>query len=235
MRIFGASVRGPSHRVDGLPNQDAWAKAQVGEYLVAVVSDGMGSKPKADIGSRGACKAVVDAIRVWNRTVAAELDLLIALIHVMWRARISPTQPQDCACTCLLAAAHQNGGGFAAQLGDGAILLRGSSGVELVAPERKTGFTNETQALGVTAKVSAWRTRHFGRETCSVVLCTDGVAEDLLPSSYAAFTDWLVSDIGRLPAGARWGQLRRELGVWPTPGHTDDKTVAVMDLSRSAK
>lgn len=235
MRVFGASVRGPSHRVDGLPNQDAWAKARVGDYLVAVVSDGMGSRPHAETGSRAACKAVIEAMRVWRRGSNAELELLIALVHVMWRIRVTPLQPQDCACTCLLAAAHRRGGGFAAQLGDGAILLRSPTGVEVVAPERETGFSNETQGLGFTARVSAWRTREFSSEIRSVVLCTDGVAEDLLPESHADFADWLVSDIGRLPAGARWGRLRRELGAWPTPGHTDDKTIAVMDLSRRSK
>src|SRR5690606_38642714 len=106
MRVFGASVIGPSHRVDGLRNQDAWAKARVGDYLVAVVSDGMGSRPNADAGSRAACKAVIEAMRVWCRSDGTELELLIALIHVLWRLRVAPLQPQDCACTCLLAAAH---------------------------------------------------------------------------------------------------------------------------------
>jgi len=221
--------------VDGLRNQDAWAKARVGDYLVAVISDGMGSRPRADTGSRAACKAVIDAMRAWCRSEGAELELLIALIHIMWRVRVAPLQPQDCACTCLLAAAHRKGGGFVAQLGDGAILLRNSSGVEVVAPDRESGFSNETQALGFTSRISAWRTQYFGKETRNVVLCTDGVSDDLVPEAYEDFSDWLVKEIGRLPASARWGRLRRELGAWPTPAHTDDKTIAVLDLKGRAR
>ena len=62
----------------------------------------------------------------------------------------------------------------------------------------------------------------------TVVLVSDGVADDLVPNRLDAFVAWLADDIGRLEPSARWRHLCRELRAWPVPRHMDDKTVAVL-------
>ena len=36
IELFGASVRGPAHIRDGLPNQDAWGHSRVGDLRVGL-------------------------------------------------------------------------------------------------------------------------------------------------------------------------------------------------------
>ncbi|HST58781.1 MAG TPA: protein phosphatase 2C domain-containing protein, partial [Longimicrobium sp.] len=50
--VMGCAVRGPAHEADGGPCQDAVAFATGGDWLVAVLSDGAGSAPRGDEGSR---------------------------------------------------------------------------------------------------------------------------------------------------------------------------------------
>jgi hypothetical protein len=227
MKTFGASVRGPAHAADGRANEDAWAQSRsVGEAVI-VVSDGMGSKPNAAVGSRAACRAAIDALRQWRRFPEADTDTLLGLLHVLWRARVAPLEPSSCACTCLLAVLRQEGESFAAQLGDGVVLVRDDGGVRSVLERSSSSFTNETHALGITKRLAAWKKEVLPTGTRSIVLCTDGVADDLLPEKYDEFVGWLETDIGRQKANRRWRALVASLRGWPTPRHSDDKTIAV--------
>src|SRR5580658_4443291 len=75
-RAFGASVRGASHYQSGVPNQDAFRVADLGERgqrgLVAAVADGHGNLRhfRSDRGSRyavdAACGAAQDAFRTFG-------------------------------------------------------------------------------------------------------------------------------------------------------------------------
>ncbi len=60
------------------------------------------------------------------------------------------------------------------------------------------------------------------------VLVTDGIADDLRPDKLGTFLKWLRDDIARKPRAGRATALRQALRQWPTPGHLDDKTVAVL-------
>lgn len=228
VEVFGASVRGPAHAVTRLPNQDAWAHARAGTARVVVVSDGMGSRPHAREGARAACRAVVDAVRQWRRYPSASVDILLGLVHLLWRARISPRPPEDCACTCLFAVVEQDGSGVAAQLGDGLVLTKDVDGTSSLGSRVPDAFTNETLTLGVTSQLSAWQRVSLERRPRALVLCTDGVADDLLPHRLGDFVDWLVCEVRtEAPAGRRH-ILEQALRQWPTPNHLDDKTIAVI-------
>lgn len=194
---------------------------------MVTVADGMGSRPHADVGARAACQAAVEAIRAWRRTPAAGLDVLVALLHVLWRARVAPLPPDACASTCLVAALGPDGAGLAAQLGDGLILIRDGGGLRALASRPPGDFTNETNALGVTKQTSAWTTTTFAAGGRALILCTDGVADDLLPDRLEAFADWATGHAPLAPQ-ARASALRAALRAWPTPGHADDKTLAVV-------
>lgn len=232
--VFGATIRGPGHVAEGLSNQDAWGRGRIGSARVVVVSDGMGSRPHAREGARAACKAVVDAVRQWRRHPDAPVDVLLGLVHLLWRARVAPRAPEDCACTCLFAVVEPDGSGVTAQIGDGLVVLRDDGGVTPLAARAERGFANETCALGVTARLSAWSRLPLERRSRSLVLCTDGVADDLRPDRLDAFVDWLIAEVRpELPAKRR-RTLERALREWPTPNHVDDKTVAVVHVPGSS-
>jgi serine/threonine protein phosphatase PrpC len=227
---FGASVAGPAHEAAGVPNQDTWLSSAAAGWRVVAVADGLGSRANASEGSRAACAAAVEAVRAWRRTPAAPLDVLVALVHLLWRARVAPREPSTCATTCLFAALGPDGAGAAAQLGDGLVLVRDGEGLRPLRERPPGDFVNETDALGVTKQTSAWATRGFAPGARSIVLCTDGVADDLLPGKHDEFVAWATNHAER-PPRARGAALRAALRAWPTPAHTDDKTVAVIEVA----
>ena len=78
-QMMGSSVRGPAHRRAGQPNQDAWLSRQNRAFALAVIADGLGSRPHAAAGSRAACRAVAEAARAWSAAPGAPPDLLLRL------------------------------------------------------------------------------------------------------------------------------------------------------------
>jgi len=130
-----ASAVGRSHLATGTPCQDASACETVSQAdasaLIAVVSDGAGSAPLAEVGSRFACQVVTEELRAvlaGGGGVAAldrdfALGALERLQHALARlARRAGRPVRDFACTLLFAAADERSASFA-QIGDGAIVV----------------------------------------------------------------------------------------------------------------
>ncbi|WP_295404538.1 protein phosphatase 2C domain-containing protein [uncultured Thiocystis sp.] len=229
--LFGASVTGPRHQSQGQPNQDAWLKVQGRFGSLAVVCDGLGSRSASSLGANGACQAVRQAVTRWPgaATGAAPADL-IRLVEVLWRFILSSHHADDCATTCQFALRETNGTLVIAGLGDGALLIReNSDGVKCYGGRSGADFANETLALGIPHKLRDWWVEvlppHPHR---SVVIASDGVADDLRPDRLDGFIGWLTEEMAPLPAHQRWRRLQTELRHWPVPHHTDDKTLAVM-------
>lgn len=224
---FGASVVGPRHHAENKPNEDSWLGARGAFGTLVVVSDGMGSRREARRGAQMACRAVLAAVRAWHKAGARDLNELLVRIEPVWCSLIAPSSAHDCAATCLFALAHVHGQVLVAAIGDGLALLRTSRGLEWVVGPRAGGFANETAALGHS---TSWMSRSFPRtEGDVVVLATDGVADDLLPERIDGFVQWLMDDFASMAPGQRWRALQRELKEWPTPHHTDDKTLVVLN------
>ena len=102
-KSFGASVRGPHHIAEGLPNQDAWAKFHHVWGDGIVVSDGVGSKPFSSFGSDAACLAVELAVLTCCPDGEIERNSLFSSIQANWLRLVAPLEPRDCAATCLFA------------------------------------------------------------------------------------------------------------------------------------
>lgn len=223
---FGASVAGPRHRAERKPNEDSWLGVRGAFGTLVVVSDGMGSRPEARRGARMACRAVLSAVRSWHNGGARDLEDLLVSIEPVWCSLIAPSTVHDCAATCLFALAHVRGQVHIAAIGDGLALLRTRRGLEWIVGPRSGGFANETATLGHS---TSWTSRSFPRANGEVVvLATDGVADDLLAERIDDFVQWLIDDFAGIAPSQRWRALQRELNDWPTPHHTDDKTVVVL-------
>lgn len=230
IELLAASARGPGHEQLGTGNEDAWIAARLTGGSVIAVADGMGSKPEAAVGARTACDAAVVAMDLWWRGPAQEVQALPDLIEATWRAWLGRVDPSDARSTCLVAGISDDGSLVVAALGDGIVLVVDERDEVDVVTDERTGFGNETYALGDRGSRSPWRLRvtpQVGPGT-AVLLATDGVADDLLPEARAGFARHVISSFGGLPEWERGFALWRELRDWPTPGHSDDKTVAVM-------
>ncbi len=227
---FGASVRGPRHRKEGRPNEDAWIHASGAFGVLAVVCDGMGSKPNARFGARAACAAVKEAVSRWSRVDGAPLAYLPHLIEMLWRLRTHPVKPDSAATTCLFALVTSGGAWIVGGIGDGLALARSGAEVRVVVGDRGSDFANETAALGVSNGTRAWTLVELPPSDLDrvAVLATDGVSDDLRPDRLGDFCDWLTEAFRELTPSERTRALAAELRAWPTPGHLDDKTLAVV-------
>jgi len=176
--------------------------------------------------------AVRDASRAWARADGADPVDLVRLASVLWRLRVAPAAPRDCATTCLFALLTRDGRLVLGGLGDGVVALRSSAdgSVETVLGRASGGFGNETLALGASKPGVGWVVREVpvGTQPFAVLLATDGVADDLEADRLLLFIGWLEEEFRDATPRARWRWLARELRSWPTPRHLDDKTVALM-------
>jgi hypothetical protein len=100
----------------------------------------------------------------------------------------------------------------------------------MVVGGRGESFSNETTGLGASRGPSAWNLVQLAptEEDRVAVLATDGVSDDLVPERLDGFFDWLVATFQGSSPAERWRALSAELRAWPTPGHLDDKTLAVL-------
>lgn len=227
VRVVATSVRGPAHTREGLPCQDAWLAVAAPRASLAVVCDGMGSRPRSREGSRAATLAVRDAWRLWQRSPVGTLEDLIRIVEAAWRLRLGQVRGEEAATTCLFYAEDGHGRAAQAQLGDGLIARRAADGVVAIHPSRDEGF-GMTHALGTPHSLADWSTAFVEplalRE--HLLLATDGVSADL---DWARIGD-LAAAVPELYGSARnpARELARDLRLWDVPNHLDDKTVLVM-------
>jgi Protein phosphatase 2C len=236
VHVSGASVRGPAHLSQSRPNEDAWRKAAGPFGAVLVVSDGVGSSPRARLGAEMVCRAVCGTVRSWSGRHVVP-SRLFEQIESDWRRRIAPVNPHDSAATCLFAWIRPNGRVIVAGKGDGmAVVAQPPRMVRWVVGPRVHGFGNETAALGTTVDGQDWK--HWtlkGSSELAIVLATDGVSDDLVPERISDFVTWLVEQMKCRAPQARSRAIRRQLLSWPTPNHLDDKTLAVLLAQRARR
>jgi serine/threonine protein phosphatase PrpC len=227
-RSFGASVIGPGHVAAGLPNQDAWASFHHVWGDGIVVSDGLGSKPFSDFGSRAACLAVARAVHSGSGKPDLDRSMLSDRITRKWISLLAPLTPRDCAATCLFAFRLNDGVVHMGMLGDGLVaVVRGDGTIASLSDDKSEGFSNMTDTLSPDVTVRDWRWLSMPEEDCqSIVLCTDGVSDDL--SDATGFVKEF-SEAHRCLASVSAARRAREaLQKWPTPKHSDDKTIACL-------
>jgi serine/threonine protein phosphatase PrpC len=234
-RSFGASVIGPRHVATGKPNQDAWSSFHHLWGDGIAVSDGLGSKPLSGYGSAAACRAVERAARrlsVRARDVESapggQYSVLLADILAGWLDYVAPLDPQDTSATCLFAFRLGDGLLRLGRLGDGCAAVIAPDGAVLTLTDDKAAaFSNVTSALAPGAREASWAVADVPEAECeAVVLCTDGIGDDL--ADLTGFMNGLVRanrGLARLTASRR---LREMLRDWPTPKHSDDKTIACL-------
>ena len=230
--VCGVSVTGPSHRLRKIPDQDSFMIVNK-KYRLFAVSDGMGSKPFADIGSRAACIAVAfETERFMQSKKNISLEQFLSNIVRTWKLFVQPHDPKECSATCLflLATKHRI---LTARLGDGMIcLLGGKSGRNiLVSDPKDSEFSNVTSSLSDRAAVREFACSVYGRaEFKGAVLTTDGISSDLQAGLELPFAEDLFSEVKKLHLKQREPFLRNLMINWPVPHHTDDKTIIVAGL-----
>ena len=228
LRAVGASVTGPRHLLTCQPSQDALSVRGWRGGWIAAVADGLGSKPLSGVGSRLAVQSAQAVFRETDAWRLPDRDVVTA-IYQRWLVRMGSPEPAAYATTLLVAACNAHGEVRYLQIGDGLIVSKSQGAVQVITPER-TGFGNQTRALGVDRSWSAWTTGsvQLHRPGDFMLLVTDGVSDDIDPHRIGGFAQAVHREVaGRTRRGARaW--LTHELTHWATPGHADDKTMSMI-------
>ena len=113
-------------------------------------------------------------------------------------------------------------------LGDGlAAAVKADGSIVSLSEDKSQGFSNITVALSPNASAKDWRHLSLPEEECiAVVLCTDGVADDL--ENVDGFVKGFIEAHRALAAVSANRHVREMLENWPTPKHSDDKTIACL-------
>lgn len=227
-KSFGASTVGPGHIAAGVPNQDAWLAFHHLWGDGIVVSDGLGSKTLSDFGSRAACLAVARTAHACRSKSVVDQAVLCDRIKSKWLSLTMPLDARDCAATCVFAFRINDGSIRIGMLGDGlAAVVKPDGAVLTLSDDKSQGFSNITAALSANTTLKDWRLLSLPEADChAIVLCTDGVADDL--SDVNGFVREFASAHCRLSSVSAARRVREALANWPTPKHSDDKTIACL-------
>ena len=220
--VVGASVPGESHRRAGTGGQD-WFDARVElAGVVAVVGDGLGSRPHSDIGSRVATETFTDVVAAAlanaPRTEAGWATLftraLASCVDELERHADAAGCPLADLSTTLLAAVVTDNVTATYQIGDGAIVLvvddrpvrvPGGAGGEFVnITETIFSHSNPAMSLRWRSDVREVALITDGLERISIDLATGYPSERFFrpfwnntptPGADDELTDWLVSPL----------------------------------------
>jgi serine/threonine protein phosphatase PrpC len=227
-KSYGASVRGPGHIATGAPNQDAWRSFHRVWGDGIVISDGLGSKPLSHFGSDAACLAAKYAAYACRDDAGIDPDFLFKYIGTLWLSMVAPLEPRDCAATCLFAFRLRDDVLHVGMLGDGlAAVVRSDGSMVSLSEDKSQSFSNMTAALSPKVSPRDWRYLSLPAQECvAVLLCTDGVSDDL--DEVDGFVTGLVEAYRPLAATSATRHVRAMLESWPTPQHSDDKTIACL-------
>lgn len=227
IRLRAASVIGPAHAKAGLPNQDAVLIRQGRWGWLAVVSDGMGSRSRADIGARTLCRSAWQSVR--QLPFDCSNEVWVDTLYRRWLARLDELQiaPNDAITTCLLAWGLPDGRFRLAQLGDGLILGDPTPSKGLTS-RNISSFSNLTLGLGLSKSIEDWQFNEgrLIKPGDGLILMTDGIADDL--GNTDGLVQTLIMDMRHRGARAARAMLVRDLSNWPTARHSDDKTIALI-------
>lgn len=227
---WGVSVIGPLHIKQGIPNQDSWMFRKYKWGNVVVVSDGLGSKPHSDHGSKSACLAVFEAVKVYQKNRQAKIEDILRLIHANWLVKVAPFSASDCSATCLFAIQLDNQL-ILGRLGDGLITVIGETPEDftILNDDKQDSFSNFTNCLSQEHIPEQWEIVLINSDICNaVILCTDGISEDLLPECQIEFCSEIHQNYKNMSFQQRTTDIYKWLNEWPVPGHTDDKTIACL-------
>lgn len=172
---------GVSHRINGVPNQDAVDYVSINEDFALVVSDGVGSCKKAEIGSAAAVEAVKRVfLSLQGKLLPSVLTEITSRIIDEWKFLLAEANPDDC-CATLKAAMKLGDKLLLISVGDG-LLAVSSSGITCCVPTDNTLFTNQTQCLNSSIKEADFWTSVFKLDIYIpyvVFACSDGVSNGI--------------------------------------------------------
>lgn len=187
-RVMAASATGRSHLDRAQPCQDAYASAQMGRTLVAVVCDGAGSASHSDVGAQHVSSSVAAALTGAPGLGSDPLALPVEALRILIETAIDDARGQlalraagqglrlsDHACTLVGAVATRDGGWFF-HVGDGvAACAFNNESPDAVSLPANGEYANETWFVTGGNWREQLRLTRFEGAVDALVLMSDGV------------------------------------------------------------
>lgn len=225
------SDTGVSHRVKGLPNQDAADYVSINGDFALAVSDGVGSCKKAELGSAAAVEAIKRVfLSLQGQPFPPELTKITRRIADEWISLLVGANPDDC-CATLKAAMKLGDKLLLISVGDG-LLAVSSSGMKCCAPSENTLFTNQTQCLNSSIKEDDFWTSVFKLDIYVpyvVFACSDGVSNGIQEGREMD----LIKEIETQITASELQSELETLLVDISDYSSDDRTVGVVKYERT--
>ncbi len=226
-KSFGASLIGPMHIKNNIPNQDSFLIKKKFWGNILVVSDGLGSKKHSDVGSKAICNAIVEVAKKRMFRKAENKEDFLQIVHKKWISLIHPYTATECAATCLFVIQNKKSTSIG-MLGDGMIvcICKDLENSVVITEEKENGFSNSTNSLRSDCRIQDWTIKTLDTTTLdSIVLCSDGIADDIPTENQIDFCKELVENYAPLKSKKQVEELQSMLINWPVPRHSDDKTL----------
>lgn len=225
--ICGASSIGKLHITEKIPNQDYFRIKYTKYGVVMAVCDGVGSNRYSQYGSKAASKAVEKVFKLYYKRKIKK-EQIGQRIEYYYKKNLCETYRQEAGTTCLFAFVYDNSEIIIGQAGDGLILIR-LDGKFLTFQDKSDDFLNEVRPLNCNRRYKDWKIRNLKFDLASnnifaLILCTDGISEDVIPEKRQAFFEYFLK-LSRLSQS----DLQRTLDNWDAPGSIDDKTVITFE------
>ena len=225
------SDTGVSHRVKGVPNQDAADYISINGDFALAVSDGVGSCKKAELGSAAAVEAIKRVfLSLQGQPFPSVLTKITRLIVDEWMSLLVGANPDDC-CATLKAAMKLGDKLLLISVGDG-LLAVSSSGMKCCAPSENTLFTNQTQCLNSSIKEDDFWTSVFKLDIYVpyvVFACSDGVSNGIQEGREMD----LIKEIETQITASELQSELETLLVDISDYSSDDRTVGVVKYERT--
>lgn len=225
--VCGATSTGNAHVKENIPNQDSYRIKQT-EYGIAIsVCDGVGSNRYSHYGSKAASKAVEKVFKLYYKGKINK-DQIGARIEFYYKKNLREVYRQEAGTTCLFAFLYDNSEIIIGQAGDGLILIK-LDDVFLSFQDKEDDFVNEVKPLNCKRRYKDWKIRNLRFDPnknyfFALLLCTDGISEDVIPEKRESFFEFFLN-ISKKDNS----KLQDTLDNWSAPGSIDDKTVITFE------
>jgi serine/threonine protein phosphatase PrpC len=219
---WGVTQIGPAHLRNGMPNQDSYLVKNFQWGIIGVVCDGLGSKKYSHIGSKALVLAVAEASDKFDFEITNTEEFEI-LVKSLWEKNIYPYSCDDCATTLLFAIIKKDTI-YTGRVGDGMICILGEENI--IIEENKNSFTNYTTPFGRDESIE-WQKFNV-KKIESLVLCSDGISEDIQKEKSFAFCEKYILKYKNQKKRKRENEIKEWLKKWPVKGHSDDKTIVAL-------
>lgn len=221
--IIQASLRG--NKEETIPNQDSVLVFENNEYLIATVSDGVGSSKNASVGAKIACKTVVDEIQ--NFQFMSKLSLLNFAIKDKWMHEIREKSNiiSDYQTTSLfIAVLKEDKKILLGQLGDGLISIRIDGLLPPIQINDKE-FLNETECLGSNGNENYYLLILDFDQNYDFLIATDGISDELIPDKIEFLHDYFINKFKNIEKSKRNNVLESEINAFLNEKNNDDKSL----------